>query len=117
MLPSDQTFLLETYLPQLQEITDNFPLTSLEKAELLENTVGTVMKLLFAFLWQEDVIDTGGFNEIPAVNEAGAALLPQFNMFFNNITLWDLNVQDVQLGGGWSYDYDNDNDIMIKTMT
>ena len=97
----EQTFLLETYLPSLQEITDRYQLSVLEKAELLENMVGTVMKLLFAFLWQEGFIDTNGINEIPEVNEAGAAFLPQFNMFANNLTLWDLNVQDVQLGGGY----------------
>ena len=45
----DQEFLLSVYLPLLTELTDTFPLTVLEKAELLENTVGTVMKLLFAF--------------------------------------------------------------------
>ena len=45
----DQEFLLTVYLPLLTELTDTFPLTVLEKAELLENTVGTVMKLLFAF--------------------------------------------------------------------
>ena len=44
----------------LRDVTDNYRLTVLEKAELLENTVGTVMKLLFAFVWQEDVIDFSG---------------------------------------------------------
>ena len=97
----EQSFLLETYLPLLREITDSYPLTTLEKAELLENTAGTVMKLLFAFLWQEDTIDLNGLNETPEANEAGAAFLPKFNMFANNLTLWDLNVQDVQLGGGY----------------
>ena len=51
---------------------------------------------------QEAVIDLNGLNEIPAVNEAGAAFLPEFNMFANNLTLWDLNVSDVQLGGSSS---------------
>ena len=97
----EQRFLLETYLPLLEEITDQYPLTTLEKAELLENTLGTVMKLLFAFLWQEDTIDLNGLNETPEANEAGAAFLPKFNMFANNLTRWDLHVQDVQLGGGY----------------
>ena len=56
----EQTFLMETYLPLLEEITDRYPLTTLEKAELLENTIGTAMKLLFAFVWQEAVIDLSG---------------------------------------------------------
>ena len=88
-----------TFLPELEAITGRHPLTTLQKAELLENTLGTVIKLLFAFVWQEAVIDLNGLNEIPAVNEAGAAFLPEFNMFANNLTLWDLNVSDVQLGG------------------
>ena len=49
MTKEDQEFLLSVYLPLLTELTDTFPLTVLEKAELLENTVGTVIKLLFAF--------------------------------------------------------------------
>ena len=59
------------------------------------------MKLLYAFLWQEAVIDLEGLNEIPAVNEAGAAFLPELNMFANNLNLWDLNVMEVQLGAGY----------------
>ena len=51
-----------TYLPELEAITDLHPLTTLEKAELLENTIGTVMKLLFAFVWQEAVIDLSGLS-------------------------------------------------------
>ena len=94
----EKEFFLLTFLPELVAITDLHPLTTLEKAELLENTLGTVMKLLFAFVWQEAVIDFNGINEIPAVNEAGAAFLPQFNLFANNLTLWDLHVSDVQLG-------------------
>ena len=95
----EKEFFLLTFLPELEAITGRHPLTTLQKAELLENTLGTVIKLLFAFLWQEAVIDLDGLNEIPAVNEAGAAFLPEFNMFAKNLTLWDLNVQDVQLGG------------------
>ena len=56
----DQEFLLTVYLPLLTELTDTFPLTVLEKAELLENTIGTAIKLLFAFVWQEAVIDLSG---------------------------------------------------------
>ena len=62
MTKEDQEFLLTVYLPLLTELTDTFPLTVLEKAELLENTVGTVMKLLFAFVWQEAVIDLSGLS-------------------------------------------------------
>ena len=28
-------------------------------------------------------------------------MLPQLNMFANNLTLWDLTVEDIQVGGGY----------------
>ena len=40
-------------------------------------------------------------NLTPEANEAGAALLPEVNMFANNLTMWDLVVEDIQLGGGY----------------
>ena len=60
MSEEEQTFFLSNYLPALAEITQDVHLSVLEKAELLENTLGTVAKLLFAFFWQEKVIDLGG---------------------------------------------------------
>ena len=42
-----------------------------------------------------------GLNLSPEINALGAAVLPQLNMFANNLTLWDLTVEDIQLGGGY----------------
>ena len=47
--------------------------------ELGTNTLATVVKLLYAFVWQEDVIDFGGANLTPEANAAGAAFLPFLN--------------------------------------
>ena len=55
-------FIFGLYLPLLEEHIGHIKLTVLEKAELLENTIGTVTKLLYGFVWQEEVIDFGGFN-------------------------------------------------------
>ena len=60
MSEEEQTFFLSDYLPALAEITQHVQLSVLEKAQLLENTLGTVAKLFFAFFWQEKVIDLGG---------------------------------------------------------
>ena len=60
MSEEEQTFFLSDYLPALAEITQDVQLSVLEKAQLLENTLGTVAKRLFAFFWQEKVIDLGG---------------------------------------------------------
>ena len=56
----DKDFIFELYLPLLQERIGHIQLSVLEKAELTENTIGSVIKLLYAFLWQEHVIDFGG---------------------------------------------------------
>ena len=42
-------------------------------------------------------VPLGGLNESPAINEAGAAFTAQVNMFANNLTRWDLFVEDVQV--------------------
>ena len=52
----DKEFIFSTYLPVLEESIGHIELSLLEKAELSENTLGTVIKLLYAFLWQEGVI-------------------------------------------------------------
>ena len=46
-------------------------------------------------------VDSSGLNLSPEVNTAGAALLPQINQLANNLTLWDLKVEDLQLGRGY----------------
>ena len=55
-------FIFETYLPVLDENIGHIELSLVENAELSENTLGTVIKLLYAFVWQESVIDLGGKN-------------------------------------------------------
>ena len=55
-------FIFETYLPVLDENIGHIELSLVENAELSENTLGTVIKLLYAFVWQESVIDLGGEN-------------------------------------------------------
>ena len=53
-------FIFEIYLPVLDQNIGHIQLSLLENAELSENTLGTVIKLLYAFVWQESIIDLGG---------------------------------------------------------
>ena len=53
-------FFTDHYLPMLEAEMKDITLTVLEKAQLSENTVPTVTKLLYAFLWQEKTINLGG---------------------------------------------------------
>ena len=47
-----RTFIFDHYLPKLDSKISHIQLSLLEKAELTENTIGSVMKLLYAFFWQ-----------------------------------------------------------------
>ena len=58
--PEEKKFIFELYLPLLEEHIGHIDLTLEESAELFENTMGTVIKLLYAFFWQESIIDLGG---------------------------------------------------------
>ena len=42
-----------------------------------------------------------GLNLTPEANAAGAAFTPKLNAFANNLTRWELTVEDVQFGGGY----------------
>ena len=53
----DQRFIFDEYLPLLQQYIGHIQLTGLEQAELNENVIGTVVKLLWAFIWQESIVD------------------------------------------------------------
>ena len=53
-------FIFEIYLPVLDQNIGHIQLSLLENAELSENTLGTVIKLLYAFVWQESIVDLGG---------------------------------------------------------
>ena len=55
----DKEFIIEYYLPALEEKISHINLDALERAELSENTLGSVIKLFYAFFWQEG-IDLGG---------------------------------------------------------
>ena len=101
LTPQEKEFFLSSYLPALSSAMESVTLSVIEKAELLENTAGTVVKLLYAFLWQEAVFDLGGANLTPEANAFGAALLPHVNNLGNNLTSWSLHVSDIQGGGGY----------------
>jgi len=101
VLPEDKTFFVENYLPRLYNATADVSISNIEKAELLENTSGTALKLLYAFVWQEDTFDLGEILFTPEENAFGAALLPHINSYANNLTTWDLYVPDAQSGTGY----------------
>ena len=89
-------FIFGIYMPTLYQHIGHIELSLVEKAELFENTIGSAIKLLYAFFWQEHVVPIQ-LALLPEVNKAGAAFTPKLNAFANNLTTWDLTVDDVQV--------------------
>ena len=79
VLPVDKKFFLEDYMPMLYNATEDVSISVLEKSELLQNTSANVLKLLYAFLWQEGTFDLGDIIFTLEENAFGAAMLPHIN--------------------------------------
>merc|ERR1712218_498092 len=61
---------------------------------IFKNTLGGVLKMGYAFLWQESVIDLmSHLPDSPFIkkfaNEAGSQLIPLINQLFNSVTSFD----------------------------
>ena len=82
-------FLADEYLPEVRNTTGNLQLTPEEKSKFLANSLATVAKLTYSFLWQERILlDSPVFkNEI--VLKYGYHFLPQFNAIMNLLTTFE----------------------------
>ena len=58
-LPEDmKEFCFDTYIPEVRvALKDVLPITDDEKSKLRGNIFGTLIKLLYAFLWQVILIE------------------------------------------------------------
>merc|ERR1712223_48635 len=101
-VPADERdFLTIHFLPAIRNATSGHYLGLTDRLELGTNLLAACSKLLYAFLWQEDVIDLGGANLSPEANGLGAQFLPILNQYANNRTSWNLHISDVQHGVGY----------------
>ena len=89
---STQDFFLNHFIPELRNATADFHLDLDQKASLLKNTAGTLIKLLYAFVWQEEFLHIDDILLTPDANTFGAILLPLINDLGNSLTSWDLEV-------------------------
>ena len=80
---------------QLRELTNDVEINAIEKLRLQGNLFSAVIKLIYAFLWQEATFDSPLLLS-PAVNAAGAELIPYVNAFanrLNDFTFYEQNFQ------------------------
>lgn len=74
----DADFITDKYLPELKVATNGIKVSSEDKWSIFTKFIGMIMKIGYAFLWQEFFIPlTGLYQTIP--NHLGAAFLPVWN--------------------------------------
>ena len=76
---------IDRYLPALQTLTSNLNLTNDKKFVLFRQLVGMLSKIVFAFLWQEQVIEVPFFKEA-STNRAAPDIMPPLVSLFNFIS-------------------------------
>ena len=102
-----QNFILEQYLPELRNLTGDFDLSGFDRTKFVANTASTVVKLIYAFLWQEEYLTDSPLFLNETVNELGYELLPEINNMlniFNTFDYYDSNLQngtDLYPGDAW----------------
>ena len=87
-----QDFFINSFLPELRNATSELHLELDQKTSLLKNMAGTLVKLIYAFVWQEDTFTFGDVIFSHEVNTLGSILLPLINDFGNSLTSWELQV-------------------------
>ena len=77
-------------------MTEQIDISFVQKLQVDANFDSTLIKLLYAFVWQEWVIGDNPAIYDPAVNEFGANLIPTINGLanaFNNFPVYDQDLQ------------------------
>merc|ERR1711935_233161 len=99
--PDIKEFCIGEFLPELRLATVNFNLPQDEFLRLEGNTYSTLIKLLYAFLWQEQAL-SGADADIwfqPITNQIGTVVLPLVNNLANALNNFTYsNAVDMQAG-------------------
>jgi len=98
-LPDDvKIFCLQQFLPTMRNATEHIELPSDEFFKLEGNLLSTGLKLIYAFLWQEQFLVNDPIWLQPSTNEVGAAFLPVINQAMNGYNSWNYSDTEMQLG-------------------
>lgn len=97
--PSQQSFIETDYNPLFQEKIKDIHLSWTEKMTLALKGGGTLLKLAYAFLWQEEVIPWSGLTNAE-INKLGGDAIPVVNMIANAMNGFPHPDKDVQAAYG-----------------
>ena len=90
-------FITNSYLPEMRNATADIKLTLVQRTQFIKNMLATTIKLLYSFLWQEQVLTSNSMFLDPSVNEKGWEMLPLVNQFantYNTFEYYDLDYQN-----------------------
>lgn len=90
-------FLINQFVPTVRGAMKDVKLSLAEKAQMLPKFAGTVLKLLWAFTWQEGVFP---YKQVynPTWNLFGAVLIPAVNSLANRMTGFSHPDDSIQKG-------------------
>jgi len=81
----DANFIIFKYLPRLGVAVKDIELTAAEKTDLIKKTGGTLIKIAYAFLWQEFFVPLPFlYDKFPL--HIGGYLAPYVNSAANSIS-------------------------------
>merc|ERR1711971_415681 len=100
-LPEDiKLFLEEHYLPEIRLATQDVHVGILEKAQLELDFLATLIKLIYAFLWQEYALTSADIFLDPEVNVLGANAMSSVNALANYLNSFPVLSEPLQSGYG-----------------
>jgi len=97
-----QKFLLNTFIPTIRDATADINLSLKQRGELVSKFAGTLVKLLYAFMWQEQVVKYNAIYD-PTWNLFGALLMPALNALSNSLTGFYHADASIQMAGEGIY--------------
>jgi hypothetical protein len=93
--PDQADFIMKSYMPELHDATKHLSTTQEEKTSLFEKLTGCLIKLLYAFLYQEHYVPVPEL-WTPIGLEIGAYMMPFVNAIADDITHFPNDDQDVK---------------------
>merc|ERR1719495_80307 len=109
--PELKEICVEKFLPAMNEATKDFrPLPLEDRVDFGRNLIGTAVKLLYAFVWQDQVLTpaTAPWVVNPQVDQIGSILLPILNGFVStNIETFKYSDPDFVKGTNFYPGFEN----------
>jgi len=94
----DKEFVTHYFLPEIKNATAHINLTDEQKYELEGNLMSFAIKILYAFLWQEEFLTQNPIIYNPIVNVIGNTLIKYVNGYANSINTFPIYEQAMQDG-------------------